>query len=568
MQADIEESRATAREIVQQAETGKVYRAQEEDAAAKGRLLEDELAFNEALADALEHLQIVYGLLDSAQEASIQNNTLVSLEKLHEATEGLKLLDGFVNTRFAGILRDRAAKLRASVTEDVTRSWNELIHVDAEKHRITLRNATEKAPAADLNTVVQALEKLGVFDRLIHRLAQDFNQLILAPRLIVSKNKTVAKLTIAEDTVETSQHASDLSTVGLIKDICEVFDFLGSRLPLSVSSRLSAILIPLLLPQLQTRWLEPSIPGSLEGLEDLEDVIESVNDLAADLHKKKWSGSDELLAWADDIPRLWLSKRKEASLAAVRQSCFRSTGQKKTAERVETQIISDSDVLATGQSGGPVETKPQQEDDWDAGWEEESEDVSAKPEVQTTNTNIQEEEEDDDAAEAWGGFDEDEPVETKPEESSTNDVEPSGENEEDEWGAWGDDDAQPTEESSKTPKKATQPAVSTPMVNGKQAKQEQPVPREITLREAYTITSLPDSLLELIEEILSDVEALGGPQYVFRSLCRILADKFLALLIPKSNRRQMGYTLFQHSFSPCFALQPQLTTPKMLLAIC
>lgn len=99
-------------------------------------LLRKELDFNQTLADSLEELQVVSGLLDSAQDAASQDELLESLEKFDSARKGMTRLDAFENTRVAGLLHRRASQLRDLLTEEFLNAWNKNIVVDSQERRI------------------------------------------------------------------------------------------------------------------------------------------------------------------------------------------------------------------------------------------------------------------------------------------------------------------------------------------------------------------------------------------------------------------------------------------------
>lgn len=167
-------------------------------------------------------------------------------------------------------------------------------------------------------------------------------------------------------------------------------------------------------------------------------------------------------------------------------------------ERVETQVISREDEVFAADA---------KVDDWDAGWDDGDETGQAKA---ASNGHSQNEEED---VSAWG-FDEDEMEEGKPseghnEEPRTNDEEHDGEA----WG-WGDENDNP--DSPQSVKQPTPKAAEAPKKNGDAilAAQQAPTEREVTLREMYNITALPEQILETIVHVVEDAESLARSEYV------------------------------------------------------
>jgi len=255
--------------------------------------------------------------------------------------------------------------------------------------------------------------------------------------------------------------------------------------------------MPPIISRLTQNWLMPAVPTSLEGLSAFSAILESVQVLAADLAKIGWNGSSDLDEWVEQGPRIWLSKRKESALDAVRHALAIQVQQTKTVERIETQIVAKDDVIHGPNGAG---------DEWDA-WAEEEEDKPALPTRPAVPVPVAQAEDEDWGA--WGADDnaaaESETVEAK--------VPPSGvgEDDDDESSAWGWDDpanAEPTS-SVKSPTKA-------------QADQARPTQtssneRELTLKETYTATEVSSTLATLITTLVTDATTLLDPTSTFSS---------------------------------------------------
>ena len=76
------------------------------DAGNKVKLLQEEVAYTQSVADTLEQLQICSGLLDNAKGALVEKDISLAVEKLDQANGGIKQLDQYQNSRFAGILQN------------------------------------------------------------------------------------------------------------------------------------------------------------------------------------------------------------------------------------------------------------------------------------------------------------------------------------------------------------------------------------------------------------------------------------------------------------------------------
>lgn len=138
LQTDIEQSKAAAREIVNEAEAGKSLGAHHEDAFSKVELLKRELDYNVTLGDIIEQLQIATALLDAAQDLTSQRTLLEALKKLAEARGVTSQLDNFENARFAGLIQRREAQIRELLGAKIIECWNTLIKADASEGEVVI----------------------------------------------------------------------------------------------------------------------------------------------------------------------------------------------------------------------------------------------------------------------------------------------------------------------------------------------------------------------------------------------------------------------------------------------
>lgn len=143
----------------------------------------------------------------------------------------------------------------------------------------------------------------------------------------------------------------------------------------------------------------------------------------------------------------------------------------KEAERVETQTVSQEEgqhIAGNGKGG----------DEWDAGWgEDEDATVSDQPEEPAIT-------EDDDTADAWGWNEQDDPVVAD------------------------DNDAA----AAALPSSPESDPVTAPPMAARRPSQHGP--REMTLTEKYRISSMPESVLDIITSIIEDGTKLSGRECV------------------------------------------------------
>lgn len=495
LQGDILRSRDTARDIVSAAEEAEKLKSEVQDAGSKAALLEKEVAFNESLAGTLEHLGSANGMLDAVQENATAGHIAKALKKLEDADSVIGGLEGLGDSRAYSLLKARSVELKTSIAETANEFWNKLVAVDVKEHTVIIRERGVDAFAGDIHTVLEALNSLQTLGATLQRFSRDFERVVLRPRISSDRQGKLGAIKINQERI--TCQVSDSNSHGsleLFKDLQDIVGYLADRLPASVCVPLSKHLIPTLASQLEEEWLEPAMPMDLGQMNAFNQLLENVIALADKVDASEWHGSAPLREWVKNVPRAWLTKRREAVLGDVRNMVFAGLRDTKVVERVETQMVSKEDALA-GSGGGPGDAA---DEEWDA-WDDQEEDpVPPTPQTKSVYSDgtTEHSDNDDDEAAAWGIDD-------------TDDQTPmTGDGEEEAWGWDNEDDTQ------KPPSPTTarrQPP--SPLKNVSQPAESQPSEREMTLRESYTITSIPDSILEMIQRIISDAQDLATTPY-------------------------------------------------------
>ena len=339
---------------------------------------------------------------------------------------------------------------------------------------------------------------MELLDHAIGRFCKDFTRTVRC-RFSLGKNRTSESLEFKESTdgyVLERGPGSDGAHVGhALEDLNKIIYWLSRILPLKITSPLASMLLPSLISRFIKDWLETAIPLSLAEMKDFENLLEAISDTAESIGRLGWAGREELVEWVDTAPRTWLTKRRERTLDDARRMMLNGLNEKKVVQRVETEMVTKDDIIR----GGTERT----DDDWDAAWDE-GEDKSFQP---PPPENV--EDEDDQDASAWDTEDEAKennviaPPQAASKETTEND-------EEDTWG-WGDDE-QDSSEVSKSPVEAKK---QNPKINGSGhtlARSSGAAEREVTLKETLTVTSVPDGILEIVTQIVSDAEGLTKPE--------------------------------------------------------
>lgn len=329
---------------------------------------------------------------------------------------------------------------------------------------------------------------MGLLQGLISEFADKLESAVVEPRLRLQANIHDRLLIIEDKNLKVSETSSPLDVHRLFSDMDTLLNFLQTRLPPSVAGPLSNICGPRLVESLIATRLSSAVPQEIAALQDFNNTREEVYRFSEIMISHSWPGVHQLRAWTNSIPQVWLEKRQRQSLDHVRQLLKRGLGDSRTVERVETQTVSQQDHLYPGNTG---------KDDWNAGWSDEEDRSLANKDVRHQNTTGDDEEED---VSAWGLDDEGD------EESNSKGVACSAtdDDEADTWG-WGDDENH--EGDLKGPRRKTVNAANQE-VNG-HVKSRRGSERKMTLRENYSITSLPVGILDLINGVISDVDTLG-----------------------------------------------------------
>ena len=335
------------------------------------------------------------------------------------------------------------------------------------------------------------MTKLGLLDTKINELHQSFDKIILTPRLTSSPDHTTAAILADADEIKVTGRMSDSSIRDLFQDIDSIIDYLSTRLPPSIAVPLSGILMPSLTFQLITKWLVPSVPSSLDDMQEFQETLAQVLKLAEVLESVEWHGKADLLDWVDQAPRVWLTKRRETSLDKVRTLLAKGLGDVKMVERVETETVSAGDEMFHGNGGG---------DDWNAEW---SDGEDSKKRIATST---RQDEEDD--ASAWGLDDNPDDNEMPSKDADVPKSTDEGASA-DAWG-WGDDNEQ--EEPVRSDRVDVNKQVLTS--NGHVPNAAKQPKREVSLKEVYSITALPEEVLEVITQVVADAETLAQSKYV------------------------------------------------------
>lgn len=154
LHADIERSRLTAREIVAQHEKTKPFELKVADAAAKVKLVQTEIAFNQAVTSTLEAVQKLCQQLDAGRVALSCGQVTAAIETVEEITKSLKKDSLFTNTNIMNILSKNIMGLRQEVAEYLRTRWNEQVRIDKDKRELQVRTIDGKKTCGFMSWII------------------------------------------------------------------------------------------------------------------------------------------------------------------------------------------------------------------------------------------------------------------------------------------------------------------------------------------------------------------------------------------------------------------------------
>lgn len=454
-----------------------------EDASAKVALVETEIAFNEAVRNTLEVVDKLCQKLETGRAELSNGNVMAAIEIL-EATETTIRSDSlFTNTNIMSILSENVAGLRREAVDFLHTRWNGLLSVDRQQRKLRISESEENVT---LDVVIAGLTRLEILAPANDKLQKDILSAIIDPILVPSVEFQSRGVRVGDSGVEVEPEASKATVPEVLDRISQVLGYLQKSLPASISATFSDYFIPTLSSKIITSWFTSAIPTELERLGEFEGTLDHIVKFSQSVESLGWHGHEELVSWVNQAPRLWLTGRRVDSLDQVRKVLAASHGTTKQVERVEKEQVKADEAML---DNGPT-------DDWDAGWDDEND--------EETNEKPAEPAEDEEDVSAWGLDDDAKDGAPEDKTGTTGPVE-EDDDADDAWGLGDEEDEQPQKEPSEPPTTTK----AKPANNPEEAKGNSS--REVTLRETYMVTDIPDSILNVLRQQITDSEAISQP---------------------------------------------------------
>lgn len=404
-----------------------------------------------------------------------------------------------------------------------------------------------------LDDAVIGLKAYKEVDERMEQLWHNLDAAVVSPRMDATRS-TIPGIVVQGDVLELAGSA-DGSAESLLSDLEQILTFIAQKLPADLLRPLADVMMGDIIPKLTKEWLNPAVPSGLKDLDDFQALVSKMKGFCETLQHSGFTGLEQIQDWANKAPTIWLEKSRETALDSIRIKLANGIGQSKRVEKIERQMVSIAEGKELSRTGaGAVADTNDWGQDWGEAWDDEK---AGDESERAPQANEQKEtrggEDDDGAADAWGWDDNDaannKNTNKKPEEKEPGEKEAAeaaneddgtdawgwGDNDDtnvnagqtaeakdateaqdeddgaDAWG-WGDDGDAPEPEAHAVPALAPAPAPVAPKPRSSRAKEET---RELVFKETYSISSMPEPVLELLFSILEDGAALtkDGNEY-------------------------------------------------------
>lgn len=95
--------------------------------------------FTNTLSSVLERIRKLQRVLDTIQQALLEDRTVDVSGTVVEAATDLENIRGRYNTRGIGILQAKLTRLRGEVEESLLLYWNKLLHVEEATRKLSIQ---------------------------------------------------------------------------------------------------------------------------------------------------------------------------------------------------------------------------------------------------------------------------------------------------------------------------------------------------------------------------------------------------------------------------------------------
>ncbi|KAL6875537.1 hypothetical protein HDV57DRAFT_503400 [Trichoderma longibrachiatum] len=540
LQEDIIRSKTIANDIIRQSEAPEVTGEAILDAEEKAEFLNREVQYSQQIHGVLRRIRQVNQLLAEVELATRERRVLDSLRLLEQSWKALDDVGVSKTTRVMKLLDLRAFELKSDIHQVFNHVWKTLVQADTEAGKVAIYN-TRQDEVMSLEDAVIGLKAYREVDERMEQLWHNLDAAVVSPRMDATRS-SIPGIRVEGDVLELAGF-SDGSAESLLSDLQQILKFVAQKLPADLLRPLADVMMGDIISKLTKGWLNPAVPSGLKDLDKFQALVSKMKEFCDTLQHSGYTGLEQIQDWASKAPTIWLEKSRETALDSVRVKLAGGIGESKRVEKIERQMVSIAEGKELSRTGaGAVADSNDWGDDWGEAWDDEKagNDKEQAPQMKGQDGNHGEDD-DDGAADAWGWDDNDDankdakkPDGTEPAEAANEDDgadawgwgdtgdangpknagakdaadAPAEDDGADAWG-WGDDGDAPEEPASAP---APVPAASAAKAKPAKAKEET---RELVFKESYSISSMPEPVLELIFSILEDGAALtkDGSEY-------------------------------------------------------
>ncbi|KAL6879107.1 hypothetical protein J3F83DRAFT_725084 [Trichoderma novae-zelandiae] len=550
LQEDIIRSKTIANDIIRQSEVPEVTGEAVLDAEEKAEFLNREVQYSQQIHGVLRRIQQVNQLLVEVEQASRERRVLDSLRLLEKSWKALDGVGISQTTRVMKLLDLRAFELKSDIHQVFNHVWKTLVQVDTDLGKVAIYN-TRQDEKMNLNDAVIGLKAYKEVDERMEQLWHNLDAAVVSPRMDATRSD-IPGVKVEGDILELAG-SSDGSAESLLSDLEQILTFIAQKLPADLLRPLTDVMMGDILSKLTKGWLNPAVPTGLKDLNKFQALVSKMKEFCDTLEHNGFSGLEQIQDWASKAPTIWLEKSRETALDSVRIKLAGGVGQSQRVEKIERQMVSLAEGKELSRTGaGAVADSNDWGDGWGEAWDDEKAGGGEEQASQAKEHEDNHGGDDDDAADAWGWDDNDdannerskeqkpkvdEPAEpahvddgadawgwgdgndasalntNRTAEAKDATEAPDEDDGADAWG-WGDDGDAPEAEAhvAPAPAPAPVPVASASKVKSGKAKEET---RELVFKETYSISSMPEPVLELIFSILEDGAALtkDGNEY-------------------------------------------------------
>ncbi|KEF53806.1 uncharacterized protein A1O9_10207 [Exophiala aquamarina CBS 119918] len=518
-QEDIARCKLESQRIVQEHNQLRALRDQATDYQYKVDLLEAEIDFTERLKQEFDHIALVSQSLKGVEDLILQDDLFGAAEKLHQLESDTPHI---ARSKASILARDLKDELRLKTRVNLEAKLNSQIQVQRDGQTASLEVQASEIGDASINSdsILSALRQVGDPQDVLEALIEKLKAFILNP-LRPSSRLKLATYEVGPYSIILRLSKDSPSFDAVFNFVSDLIEFLQSSISKTVRASAVSSIFPDLMALLVTHWLTPTLPTDLTMLSKLDDIRQQMHRILEQLKTLGWQGQVELQDWEESLNRVWLNKRKATILDAVRKGLAASKGVLRKVERVEKQVLSTE-----------MHELEDSTDNWDASWDDENNEHSASADISKPT--------DDDDASGWGFDDEDDAGEKATEDKDMREKKDEDDGED----AWGWDEDRPVQIKSEP----TSNSLEARPNGGKKVKVTD---KEHILSEWYSISEVPDQMIDIISQELSDAQTLQEAHHT--SLNTTLLSRGL-LALPT-----LALAMFRATAPSYYGASPSLT---------